>query len=77
MLKELIETAEKRALEEGKDASVILACLLFDEAYYPSRFSRSELHAIIEELASCYISKDEELDLIKLIKEYHEEIFED
>ena len=75
MLKELIEKAQKRALEEGRDASEILACLLFEEAYQPSRFSRSELHAIIQELASCYLSKDE--DLIKLLKEYHEEIFED
>lgn len=33
MLKELIEKAQKRALEEGRDASEILACLLFEEAY--------------------------------------------
>lgn len=75
MLKELIKKAETRAKEEGKNASDILASMLFEEAWNPYQFTTSELHAIIQELASCYIAKDEQL--IEQLKEYHEELSED
>lgn len=73
-LKELVKECERVAFEEGSNASEILSSRLFDYYYYYS-FSEEELHAIIQELSSCYGCPNN--DLIEQLKEYHSELFED
>lgn len=74
-LKQLIEECEKRAFEEGSNASEVLSSRLFELSYSYKLFSDYEIQAIIQELSACYGCPNK--DLIEQLKEYHSELFED